>query len=101
MSDRYATLFGRLEASDEAAFVPFLVLGDPSIEESLAAIRALIAAGADALELGIPFSDPVADGPVVQEAGRRALAAGVTPADCWQTIAAIRAVHPGLPIGLL
>jgi len=101
MTDRYATLFARLGAADEGAFIPFLVLGDPTIERSVAALRGLIGAGADAVEVGLPFSDPVADGPVVQAAQVRALAAGATPARCWEAIAGIRAAHPALPIGLL
>ena len=98
---RYETLFARLEARKEGAFIPFTVIGDPSISESLDIIRALIDGGADALELGIPFSDPVADGPVIQSAGVRALSAGVTPADCWRALAQIRAEEPSIPIGLL
>ncbi|MEK7234954.1 MAG: tryptophan synthase subunit alpha [Elusimicrobiota bacterium] len=65
-------VFGR------AGFVPFLVAGDPSYEGSLRAARAVIEAGADILEVGVPFSDPVADGPVIQAAGQRALAKGMT-----------------------
>ena len=65
-------VFGR------AGFVPFLVAGDPSYAGSLRAARALIAAGADILEVGVPFSDPVADGPVIQAAGQRALAKGMS-----------------------
>ena len=98
---RYETLFARLEARKEGAFIPFTVIGDPSISESLDIIRALIDGGADALELGIPFSDPVADGPVIQSAGVRALAAGVTPADCWAALAQIRGEVRSIPIGLL
>jgi tryptophan synthase alpha chain len=70
-------LHGR-RAFGRAGFVPFLVAGDPSYGESLRAARAVIAAGADILEVGVPFSDPVADGPVIQAAGQRALAKGMT-----------------------
>lgn len=70
-------LHGR-RAFGRAGFVPFLVAGDPSYAASLRAARALIAAGADILEVGVPFSDPVADGPVIQAAGQRALAKGMT-----------------------
>src|SRR5690606_39264467 len=58
-------------------------------------------AGADALELGIPFSDPLADGPTIQNATLRAFAAGVTPSQCFEMLAAIRQKHPTIPIGLL
>ena len=61
-----------------AAFVPFLVAGDPTYAASLRAARAVIAAGADILEVGVPFSDPVADGPAIQAAGMRALKNGMT-----------------------
>ncbi len=70
-------LHGR-RAFGRAAFVPFLVAGDPSYEASLRAARAVVKAGADILEVGVPFSDPVADGPVIQAAGQRALAKGMT-----------------------
>jgi tryptophan synthase alpha chain len=77
------------------------MLGDPDPPRSLAAARALVASGADALELGLPFSDPIADGPVIQAAATRALAAGVRRADCWQIVRTIRAEQPDLPVGLL
>lgn len=99
--NRYQTLFATLAARGEGAFVPFVMLGDPGLEESLAVIDALIEGGADALELGIPFSDPVADGPVIQAAANRALAAGVTPTACFALLRRIRAKYPALPIGLL
>lgn len=60
--ERYQQLFKRLESKKEGAFVPFVTLGDPGVELSLSIIDTLIEAGADALELGIPFSDPLADG---------------------------------------
>lgn len=98
---RYATMFSRLEERHEGAFIPFAMLGDPDPARSLAAVRALASAGADALELGLPFSDPVADGPVMQAAAARALMAGVRQADCWGIVHQIRADMPELPIGLL
>ena len=63
--ERYETLFAQLKKRKEGAFVPFVTLGDPGVEQSLKIIDALIEAGADALELGIPFSDPLADGPTI------------------------------------
>lgn len=101
MSARYEAMFARLQAREEIAFVPFLVLGDPDPDTSLALIRTLASSGADALELGLPFSDPVADGPVIQAAAVRALGAGTSRRRCWEIIAAIRAEWPDLPIGLL
>jgi tryptophan synthase alpha chain len=64
-------------------------------------LRAAVKAGADMLELGIPFSDPVADGPVIQAAADRALKAGVTPADCFELIADLREEFPDVPVGVL
>ncbi|HEY3998226.1 MAG TPA: tryptophan synthase subunit alpha [Candidatus Xenobia bacterium] len=98
---RYEAMFKALEARHEGAFVPFLVLGDPDVETSRRLLEAVVAGGADAVELGIPFSDPIADGPTVQAGDVRALSAGVRPADCWKLIAGLRAAHPDLPIGLL
>lgn len=99
--ERYTQLFKRLEAKNQAAFVPFVTLGDPNPETSLQIIDVLVAGGADALEIGIPFSDPLADGPTIQDANLRAFAANVTPALCFTLLAQIRAKYPDLPIGLL
>lgn len=99
--ERYDNAFAQLKARQEGAFVPFVTLGDPGPEQSLKIIDTLIDAGADALELGIPFSDPLADGPTIQNATLRAFAAGVTPSQCFEMLAAIRQKHPTIPIGLL
>ncbi|POT59189.1 tryptophan synthase subunit alpha [Citrobacter amalonaticus] len=99
--ERYENLFARLNDRKEGAFVPFVTLGDPGVEQSLRIIDTLIEAGADALELGIPFSDPLADGPTIQNATLRAFAAGVTPAQCFEMLTLIRKKHPTIPIGLL
>ncbi|MBA0215904.1 tryptophan synthase subunit alpha [Pectobacterium brasiliense] len=99
--ERYQQLFNRLSEKKEGAFVPFVTLGDPSPEQSLKIIDTLIAAGADALELGVPFSDPLADGPTIQDANLRAFAAGVTPDQCFEMLATIRQKYPEMPIGLL
>ncbi len=98
---RYTALFDRLNAAGQGAFVPFVAIGDPTPELSEQIIEALIAGGADALELGIPFSDPVADGPTIQDAATRALKAHTTPAICFEILSRIRAKYPDLPIGLL
>ncbi|WP_127021741.1 tryptophan synthase subunit alpha [Rheinheimera mangrovi] len=98
---RYQQLFSRLSAAKQGAFVPFVTMGDPGLELSFDIIKTLIDAGADALELGIPFSDPIADGPVIQNANIRALAAGVTPAQCFELIGRIRQYNKDIPIGLL
>lgn len=99
--ERYNQLFQRLSAKKEGAFVPFVTLGDPSPELSLKIIDTLVEGGADALELGIPFSDPLADGPTIQSATLRAFASGTTVAQCFEILAAVRQKYPELPIGLL
>ncbi|PSU82151.1 tryptophan synthase subunit alpha [Photobacterium phosphoreum] len=99
--DRYHTLFTQLSARNEGAFVPFVTLGDPTPQQSMDIIDTLVTAGADALELGIPFSDPLADGPTIQGANIRALAANTTPTICFEMLTKIRAKYPELPIGLL
>lgn len=98
---RYAAMFERLAARREGAFGVFLMLGDPDLETSARLLEAVVEAGADMLELGIPFSDPVADGPVIQAASKRALDAGVRVGDCFDLIGALRARHSDLPIGIL
>ena len=99
--DRYAAMFARLAERGEGAFVPFLVLGDPDLETSARLLDALVDGGADAVELGIPFSDPIADGPTIQEATLRALDAGVTPPLALELVRDFRKRHPSVPIGLL
>lgn len=101
MSDRYAAMFERLRARGEGAFGAFVMLGDPDLAGSADSLDALVVAGADMLEVGIPFSDPVADGPVVQGAAERALRAGVRPRDCFDLLAAFRRRHPDVPVGIL
>ncbi|MBK2105458.1 tryptophan synthase subunit alpha [Francisella philomiragia] len=99
--DRYTTLFASLEKRNEGAFIPFVTIGDPNKELSLEIIDTLVSSGADALELGIPFSDPLADGPTIQEANIRALESGVTPKDCFDILTKTRVKYPHIPIGLL
>ena len=99
--DRYQSLFARLAEKKQGAFVPFVTIGDPNPELSLKIMQTLIDAGADALELGMPFSDPLADGPTIQQANIRALDAGTNPDICFDLIKQIRAANPETPIGLL
>lgn len=98
---RYAAMFDALAARGEGAFGGFLMLGDPDRDTSARHLDALVAGGADMIEVGIPYSDPVADGPVIQAAANRALAAGVRTADCFALIADFRTRHPEVPIGIL
>ncbi len=100
MADRYARLFAR-PGPGRSALIPFLTLGDPDVTTCREHLRLIIGSGADALELGLPFSDPVADGPVLQAAATRALAAGVRISDCLTLVREVRDAHPDLPIGLL
>ncbi|APC92406.1 MULTISPECIES: tryptophan synthase subunit alpha [Francisella] len=101
MTSRYTTLFESLAKKNQGAFIPFVTIGDPNKDLSFEIIEALIQSGADALELGIPFSDPLADGPTIQEANIRALNSGITPDDCFEILAKIRHKYPVIPIGLL
>ena len=96
---RYAAMFHRLDG--DGAFGAFLMLGDPDLETSARLLDAVVEGGADMVELGIPFSDPVADGPVIQAAAQQALAAAVRVGDCFELIAAFRARHPDVPVGIL
>tara|TARA_B110000977_G_C11019047_1_gene470556 strand:- start:397 stop:1203 length:807 start_codon:yes stop_codon:yes gene_type:complete len=98
---RYETLFAKLKSKNEGAFIPFVTIGDPNKTQSLAIIDALVQSGADVLELGIPFSDPLADGPTIQDANIRALDSGITPNDCFDILTEIRAKYADIPIGLL
>lgn len=81
-------------------FIPFAVVGDPDPQRSIGVIRTMIEHGADALELGFPFSDPPADGPVIQQADCRALAAGATIDDCFRILKEVRP-FTDIPLGLL
>jgi len=98
---RYEAMFAGLKEKGEGAFIPFVMLGDSDMETSFSLMETLVASGADALELGIPFSDAVADGPVIQRAGFRALTAGATPGGCLKLLAKFRKRHPEIPLGLL
>ncbi|MCJ7421198.1 tryptophan synthase subunit alpha [Sphingomicrobium astaxanthinifaciens] len=98
---RYGRMFARLDAAGEGALGAFLMLGDPDAETSFALLDAAVAGGADMLEVGIAFSDPVADGPVIQAAAQRALAGGITPRASFELIARLRERHAEVPIGIL
>jgi tryptophan synthase alpha chain len=98
---RYAQMFDRLLARSEAAFGAFVVLGDPDPLTSASILDALVAGGADTIEVGIPFSDPIADGPVIEAAANRALCSGLRTAGCFDLIAGFRERHPLIPVGIL
>jgi tryptophan synthase alpha chain len=94
---RYQDVF---ESLHRAALIPFFVIGDPDRQTSLEIVKTALDAGADILELGIPFSDPVADGPTIQKADIRALKTGMTPRKALEFVAEVTAYKP-VPIGLL
>ena len=98
---RYAALFERLAGSGDGAFGAFLMLGDPDLETSARLLDAAVEGGADMIEVGIPFSDPVADGPVIQASAERALARGVRPADAFALLSDFRRRHAQIPVGIL
>jgi tryptophan synthase alpha chain len=75
---RITRLFERLRANNQKALIGYLTAGDPSLEQTPALVAALVRGGVDLIELGVPFSDPIADGPVIQRASERALAAGTS-----------------------
>lgn len=88
--DTIRDAFSRLRRAHRKALIPFLMGGDPDLRTTANLLLALQEAGADLLEVGIPFSDPLADGPVIQAASARALAGGTTPAAVLATIASVR-----------
>lgn len=98
---RYQSMFERLDAKGEGAFVPFIMLSDPTPEDAVEIISTVVEAGADAVELGVPFSDPVADGPAIQGAHVRALDGGATVEGALAQIRTLRERFPDLPIGML
>lgn len=98
---RYQRMFRELEQKKEGAFIPFVVLNDPDRATSRAIIDVLIQSGADALELGIAFSDPLADGPTIQKADLRALKNGSNVLNSLELVYDIRKQYFDIPIGLL
>ncbi|WP_404827033.1 tryptophan synthase subunit alpha [Desulfuromonas versatilis] len=97
---RIEATFKRLKQLGEAALIPFVTAGDPSLERTEEIIHTLVDAGADLIELGFPFSDPMADGPTIQAASERALAAGTTLPGILQMVARVRR-HTNVPIILM
>jgi tryptophan synthase alpha chain len=93
--------FARLRAEGKKAFVSYIMAGDPDLETSLAVMKGLPAAGVDVIELGIPFTDPMADGPTIQLAGQRALEGGQTLQKTLDMVAAFRKGDNRTPIVLM
>jgi tryptophan synthase alpha chain len=101
MTTRIDRRFAALKSEGRAALVTFLMAGDPDHGASLAIVQALPAAGADVIELGMPFTDPMADGPAIQVAGQRALKAGQTLAKTLALVRDFRAEDDATPIVLM
>jgi tryptophan synthase alpha chain len=98
---RIAARFAELRAAGRGALIPFVEAFDPDRATSMAMLRGLPAAGADLIEIGVPFTDPMADGPTIQAAGKRALAAGATLAGALGMVREFRAEDPDTPIILM
>ncbi|WP_342546926.1 tryptophan synthase subunit alpha [Paenibacillus sp. FSL P2-0089] len=96
-TNRMDLTFNRLKAEGRTALIPFLTVGDPDLETTLDIIAELEAAGADILELGVPYSDPLADGPVIQRASARALRSKVHLRTCMETALKARQAGSELP----
>jgi len=96
----YKQVFSELKEQNKAALIPFLVIGDPDFDTSLAIVKSAVDAGADVLELGIPFSDPIADGPTIQKADIRAVNSGMTVTRAMDFIRQVKE-YKDIPIGLL
>jgi tryptophan synthase alpha chain len=101
MTTRIDTRFAQLNKEGRSAFVTFVMAGDPDPETSLAIVRALPQAGADVIELGMPFTDPMADGPSIQAAGLRALKAGMTLKKTLALVKRFRETDNATPIVLM
>ena len=98
---RIAACFARLKTQRRAGFVPFVTAGDPDFDTSLAILKALPGAGADVIELGMPFSDPMADGPAVQASSLRALKAGGTMIHTLELVREFRKADNKTPVVLM
>lgn len=97
----YKKTFNGLKKKKQGALAAFTVIGDPNYKTSLDIVKTIIGSGADILELGIPFSDPIADGKTIQAADMRALKSGINTDKCFQLIKQIRKYNNKIPIGLL
>ena len=93
--------FAALKAAGRTGLIPFVTAGDPSPDDVVPMLHALVAAGADVIELGVPFSDPMADGPVIQHASERAIAKGVGLHNVLAWVAAFRETDNDTPIVLM
>ncbi|MCL2525204.1 MAG: tryptophan synthase subunit alpha [Betaproteobacteria bacterium] len=98
---RIQTTFQRLDGAGRKALIPFITAGYPAAELTVPLMQALVAAGADIIELGVPFSDPMADGPTIQRASERALALGMSLRKVLQLVSDFRAGDDKTPVVLM
>ncbi len=98
---RIAATFAQLRERHRKALIPYVTAGDPYADATVEIMHAMAAAGADIIELGVPFSDPMADGPVIQKAGERALARGIGMAQVLDMVRAFRAGDERTPVVLM
>lgn len=101
MSDRLSARFDACRAQGRAALITFVTAGDPDVASSAAILDALVAGGADIIELGMPFTDPMADGPAIELANLRSLGSGTKTKDVLAIAAAFRERHPDVPLILM
>jgi len=101
MTTRIDTRFAELKKANRAGFVTFITAGDPTLETSLEILKGLPGAGADVIELGMPFSDPMADGPTIQLGNLRALKAGITLAKTLDMVRRFREIDDQTPLILM
>jgi tryptophan synthase alpha chain len=99
--NRIATTFAALRAKGRKALIPYITAGDPFADATVEIMRAMAAAGADIIELGVPFSDPMADGPVIQKAAERALARGIGMREVLAMVRAFRQGNAATPVVLM
>ncbi|HEY3564747.1 MAG TPA: tryptophan synthase subunit alpha, partial [Casimicrobiaceae bacterium] len=99
--NRIDTVFEAAKRTGRSVLIPYVTAGDPSLAATSAIVAALVTAGADIIELGVPFSDPMADGPVIQRAAERALAQGVALRDVLDLVAKFRRGNARTPIVLM
>jgi len=99
--NRIDATFARLRAAGRTALIPYVTAGDPSPAATVPIMSALVTAGADVIELGVPFSDPMADGPVIQRASERALAQGVGLTTVLALVGAFRKADATTPVVLM
>ncbi|MFT4249140.1 MAG: tryptophan synthase subunit alpha [Pseudomonas sp.] len=98
---RIETVFQRLRGESRKALIPFITAGDPSLEATVPLMHALVRAGADVIELGVPFSDPMADGPTIQRSSERALARGAGLAYVLEAVQEFRREDAATPVVLM